>query len=343
MPPVLRSTRSNPRRKSKTMANHILSSIITQEMNRMNDNDDHDTVHILERPRKMTYSTSSSSGEDIDISPQPSTSNGAQNVSREVLARIDLNEFSIESISVRDKPFENFLLDFSLTHGIRPQENVQEAVDQWIQMTTRQQEEYNADNYVLKLFTQVHNQNEIVDAIGIHWPRVSKPKIKATRGLRKPVKRLNPRDRGAVSPKLSFRRTGSSWAFKNFLRKIRKTDPGLLAVEATSLWRKMTRSQKQLFKMASADRLKKSRRSAELCKKLMATKSRNAARLRSPRRPSRSLRKNFIDSESSCDVGNRQLEVWTDRGTSALPQRWSSWPSLEYIARAINRVKSFFS
>ncbi|XP_043662684.1 uncharacterized protein LOC122626472 [Drosophila teissieri] len=89
---------------------------------------------------------------------------------------------------------------------------------------------------------------------------------KSTPPSRKPVKRLNGRVRGAVTPKGSgtrrevrstapMRRTRSYSAFKNFINKFSRDNPGKLRVEGVSIWRKMSPQEKQPFQRSSTGRL----------------------------------------------------------------------------------------
>jgi len=86
-----------------------------------------------------------------------------------------------------------------------------------------------------------------------------------TKQLRKPVKRLNAEIRGVVTPENSPKKLGnsatapavesrhnisrrSSISYKNFLGKFRRSNPGRLTVEASSIWLKMSLQEKEQFR-----------------------------------------------------------------------------------------------
>jgi len=96
-----------------------------------------------------------------------------------------------------------------------------------------------------------------------------------TKQLRKPVKRLNAEIRGVVTPENSPKKLGnsatapavesrhnisrrSSISYKNFLGKFRRSNPGRLTVEASSIWLKMSLQEKEQFRAGSTDRHKTS-------------------------------------------------------------------------------------
>jgi len=92
-----------------------------------------------------------------------------------------------------------------------------------------------------------------------------------TKQLRKPVKRLNAEARGVATPENSPTKLGnpstapavvsrrtlsrqSSMAYKNFLGKFRRSNPGRLTAEASSIWRKMSLHEKEQFRAGSTGR-----------------------------------------------------------------------------------------
>ncbi|XP_017115886.1 uncharacterized protein LOC108138252 [Drosophila elegans] len=83
---------------------------------------------------------------------------------------------------------------------------------------------------------------------------------KLNEGMRKPVKRLqanaakkrgSKRNDPAVQnkrPSLVGRKTSCFSTYRNFLRKFRQANPGLMAVEAATVWRKMSLEEKDKFR-----------------------------------------------------------------------------------------------
>ncbi|XP_016963188.1 uncharacterized protein LOC108033379 [Drosophila biarmipes] len=394
MPPILRSKRSNTGQESKPKIKleHVLSNIIRQGMKKMGEPSP-DDVQVLEEARNLAYSSTSISSDQEENSAAPQQANRrvgiiysnesadqTQKLVMDFYSGTDLNGLEpVASVSVSNNPFENFLQDISVAHGTRPVDNMQEAFDKWLEMTPRQKEVFQAENYVLKLFNEVGNRDDIYKAVGFHpdedfpkgvaneRPQEQKPKVKAqtnlnksTQVLRKPVKRLKTKAREVVTPKKSpkqqgassvpVRRKNSAPAYKNFLRKILQSNPGLLAVEAATLWRKMVPVEKDFYRVSSSDRLKKAEEVKSEAHKPVRSKTKNVLKLPKPRpqgrkrkttRSTQAPKDAFVDSESDSAVAGGQLQVCTGNISESEGSRLS-WPRFEYIAKAIDKVKHLF-
>ncbi|XP_037709104.1 uncharacterized protein LOC119546697 [Drosophila subpulchrella] len=338
MAPVLRSKRSTPDRtqpKPKIKQEHVHSNIITEGMKSVGEPSP-DNVKVLEAPRELRYSDTSISSSQESNPPAPQQANNrigliysnqstdqTQSGLMKVSSGTDLNGFkSLATVSVKENPFENFLQDISVAHGSKPVENLQEAMDKWRIMTPEQRGEFYAENYVLKLFNQVQNRDDIFNAVGFHpdndlqeavvyegcelsearfsnakehMPRVKvETNMKKTTLVRKPVKRLKTKARGVETPKKSpkiqgassvlARRTSSVPAYKSFHRKIRQSNPGLLTVEVASLWRKMAPSEKVFYRMSSNNFIKKAQEEKREVTKQVRSNTKKVSKLPSPRR-----------------------------------------------------------
>ncbi|XP_043661687.1 uncharacterized protein LOC122625650 [Drosophila teissieri] len=372
MPPISkRSLRKKSNAVQETPAElkktSTLSKIIIQGTEKLFlDSGNNPNIQIIEKPRQMRYSHSSISSAEPDLQrhSKPEIDNVASNshargkfnsiknkqTSIEVISEI--SDMSIASVSVRNQPFVNFLQDYSMAHGSVPRESIQEAIAEWDEMTAKQREEFSPENYVLKLCNQVQNRDEILNAVALHPVHETTKRVRNGFTKASKVKRLSPklrrstRPRGVVSPRKSIRKsakkdvtpmvsvrlTNSASAYKNFLRKIRQANPGLMSVEKTSLWRKMTPAEKDLYRVVKPSREKS---------KVKKTKSRAQAPKRvRKQRASRSTQvpENALNySESSFNIlRDGQLQVWNESNTSLLDT------SRSYIARAFDKLKNMF-
>ncbi|KAI8042306.1 uncharacterized protein LOC128261232 [Drosophila gunungcola] len=158
--------------------------------------------------------------------------------------------------------------------------------------------------------------------------RAKKIPKKLNDGMRKPVKRLkeNPaKKRGSTrndpavqNKRLSLvgRKTSSFWTYKNFLRRFRQANPGRMAVEAATMWRKMSLEERDEFRGNSL------------------VKRKTAISTQFPEEP-------FEYSESGSDMepmqqaSDGQLPVSTDRRESRENKRG-------FLSQALKKVKSFF-
>ncbi|KRK05551.1 uncharacterized protein Dyak_GE27524, partial [Drosophila yakuba] len=110
---------------------------------------------------------------------------------------------------------------------------------------------------IIQIFELLKNPEKIKNGFN----KASKVKRLSPK-LLKSTKRLTQRPRGVESPRkstkntakkevppmVSVRLTNSASVYKNFLRKIRQENPSLMFVEKTSLWRKMTPAEKDLYR-----------------------------------------------------------------------------------------------
>uniref|UniRef100_A0A6P4F0C7 Uncharacterized protein LOC108045863 n=1 Tax=Drosophila rhopaloa TaxID=1041015 RepID=A0A6P4F0C7_DRORH len=135
-------------------------------------------VLVLKSPTILRYSKSSIlsdhcsvktvDGEDINSDSNISSQGHVDFEKTKELPMVDFSstdiiEISSTSITVEDKPFANFLLDFYVAHDT--EENVHEVAVKWAQMSDKQREVYEAENYVLKLFSKRYNCDDIFDPV----------------------------------------------------------------------------------------------------------------------------------------------------------------------------------
>ncbi|XP_039492837.1 uncharacterized protein LOC120452602 [Drosophila santomea] len=356
-----------------------LSKIIIQGTEQLLlDSENNPNIRVIEKPRKMRYSKSSipTAEPDFQLHSTPKIGNLAnksnargmfgpiKNKQTSIEAISEISDMSIASVSVRNQPFVNFLQDFCMTRGSDPRESVQEAIAKWDKMTPKQKAEFSPENYVLKLCNQVQNRNEILNAVALQpvyettkknqngFNKASKVKRLSPK-LRKLTKRLNPRPRGVVSPRksiknaakkevppmVSVRLTNSASAYKNFLRKVRQANPGLMSVEKTSLWRKMTPAEKDLYRVVSKRSQEKTNVKKTKLRALAAKRVRKQRTSRSTQMPENAL--HYL--QSSFDIQrDGQLEIWNESNT-LLRDSQRSWVTLDYISKAFEKVKNIFS
>ncbi|XP_026834744.1 uncharacterized protein LOC6541996 [Drosophila erecta] len=378
MPPV--SKRSLPKRsnadqhiRAQIKKTSTLSKIIIQGTEQLLDSKNYPNIQFIEKPRKMRYSNSSISSlgrhatqqiDNVATNSKPQGMFGAneqKRTSKDVISEI--SNMSTSSVSVRNKPFENFLQDFCLAHGSIPRESVQQAIAKWEEMTSKQKEEFSPENYVLKLCNQVRNRDEILNAVGLNPAyqttrkfqfgnsKASKVKRSSPR-LRKSTKRLASKPRGVVSPRKSLknaakkqvppmvpvRLSNSASAYKNFLRKIRQANPGLMSVEKSSLWRKMTPAEKDLYRVVNKPNQDETK-DRKVSRVQASKRVRKGKASRSTQTPENAL--NY--SERNFNIQrDGQLQVWAQSSTSLRDTR-RSWLRLEYISKAFKKVKNMFN
>ncbi|XP_052850104.1 uncharacterized protein LOC128260862 [Drosophila gunungcola] len=128
------------------------------------------------------------------------------------LTMAEINEMSNIGVSVRNKPFANFLQDYSMTHGIKLNDSMGAASASWGQMTAVQKRAFQAKNYSLKLFSSVKNRSVIMNALGASVKgskKMTKEKgaKKVPKKLRKPLKRLKAK---AKKPEVQNKSTSAS-------------------------------------------------------------------------------------------------------------------------------------
>jgi len=336
-----------------------LSKIIMQGTEQLLDSGNNTNIHVIEKPRMVRYSNSSlySALAEGHSTPEINIVASNSNAHGKVELNSEISDMSIASVSVRNKPFVNFLQDFSIAHGSVPRESIQQAIVEWDKLTAEQKQEYTPENYVLKLCDQVHNRDEILNAATLHpvYPittkiqnafneastsmksekyakKISSPKI------RKTIKRLKAKPRVLVTPRKSAKNAGkkniiySGSAYKNFLRKTGQANPGLMIVEKASLWRKMTPAERDLYRNVSRPRRQNTK----------------VSRVDAPKREKKRKTSQFTQiSESDFSETNfniqrdGQLEVWNG-STNSLEEANGSWFKFGYIAKALGTVKSIF-
>ncbi|XP_037708783.1 uncharacterized protein LOC119546521 [Drosophila subpulchrella] len=166
-----------------------------------------------------------------------------------------------------------------------------------------------------------------------------KTQKKPSKQLRKPVKRLDAEVRGVVTPEnvpetlgnpstapaVKSRHTlsrRSSMAYKNFLGKFKRANPGRLTAEASSIWRKMSLQEKEQFRMDSTDRHK--------------TSQGNTNSVDNPVAEEVPPLEVINDIESESQIHTDQLEETSVSNTR-------SWLSLNCVSKALSKAKNLFS
>ncbi|XP_043064557.1 uncharacterized protein LOC108089423 [Drosophila ficusphila] len=89
------------------------------------------------------------------------------------ISKTVITEMSISTVTIRGEPFANFLQEFSVEKGTKPRENVKEASAKWDQMNATEKEAYTAENYVLKLCSQVRNFDQFFDPLVLNQENLS--------------------------------------------------------------------------------------------------------------------------------------------------------------------------
>ncbi|KRK05645.1 uncharacterized protein Dyak_GE28447 [Drosophila yakuba] len=119
---------------------------------------------------------------------------------------------------------------------------------------------------------------------------------------------------------VSVRLTKSASAYKNFLRKIRQANPSLMFVEKTSLWRKMTPAEKDLYRVVRKPSQEKTKVKKTKSRALAAKGVRKQKASRSTQMP-----ENGCFPQSSSDIQrDGQLEIRNESNNSLRDNR-RSW------------------
>ncbi|XP_050741257.1 uncharacterized protein LOC127010715 [Drosophila biarmipes] len=165
-----------------------------------------------------------------------------------------------------------------------------------------------------------------------------------TQQLRKPVKRLNGKVRGVVTPENSPKELAHpstfpaveshthtlkrrrSRAFKNFLAKFKRSNPGSLTAEATSMWRKMSLQEKEQFRAGISDRHKTNQWDANAVVSQVAEEA-----------PSLEI---VIDTAAERQIHNDQIH--NDQLQESPDGKKLSWLSFSCISKALNNAKNLF-
>ncbi|EDW52609.1 uncharacterized protein LOC6612169 [Drosophila sechellia] len=344
MPPV--SKRRLPKKSNTDVKiTSTLSKIIMEGTQQLLNSENNQNIQVIEKPRLVRYSNSSL------YSALAEGHNNNTNAHGTIELNSEISDMSMASVSVRNKPFVNYLQDFSITNGSVPRESVQQAIVRWNELTAEQQEEYNPENYVLKLCDQVHNRDEILNAVTLHPVYATTKKMQnafnesstsmnsakkiSSQRIRKTIKRLTRKPRAVVNPRKSTKKAEgrliySGSAYNNFLRKTRLANPGLMIVEKASLWRKMTPAERDLYRSVSKPR----RQKTKACKRENKRKTSRSTQI-----PESDL--NFSNKDFNFQH-NCQLEVWNESQNS-LEDANRSWFKFGYIAKALGKVKSIFN